>query len=165
LHKRAGNANKLPSLSAEIAARDEIFTRIRFYACPYAVYKTQTLGKGFLFLQSEETLAIMSLGMPKDWNGHRIEGRSIHVHFLTVGEYEQEVCREDFEMTSFRDDIIKAVNEYNEKAEVVVLMKFRCGHMALGTSKLVPEFALCKQLGKEYYGSVTAGSVTLNLDE
>lgn len=146
-------------------ARHEIFARVRFYACPYAVYKATNLGEGFLFVQSENTLAMMSLGCPKDTAGRPpLHHRSLLLHYLTIGEFDKEVCREDFEMTMLRDDLQKTVETYNMKEEVVVLMRFRCGHVALGVAPLVPEYKLCGQLGKEYYENTKADSLHLNID-
>jgi hypothetical protein len=45
-----------------------------------------------------------------------------------------------------------------------VLMRFRCGHVAVGVAPLVPDFKLCTMLGKEYY-SETSGAVQLNIDD
>ena len=158
-----------PGNSAEMAAaRNAIVARIRFYAFPYAVHQSSTLGRGFLLLQCAETLVHMSLATPApvDCYGHALTTqRSIHVHFLTFAEYDQEVCRDDFEMALLRPELQTAVEQYDAAKQVVVLLKFRCGHVALGTSPLVPNLALCKQLGKDYYSNVTAGSLSLNMDE
>jgi MYND finger len=148
-------------------ARNEIFARIRFYACPYAVIKETTLGRGFLFLQSDQTLIVQSLALPKDVTGRSTGMRSVMVHYLTLGEYDLEVCRDDFEMTAVRGALQEAVASYDVSKEVVVLMRFRCGHVALGTAVLVPEYSVCKALGREYYASDTSsiGALQLNLDD
>jgi hypothetical protein len=146
-------------------ARNQIFGRIRFYACPYAVTKASELGRGFLFIQSESTLATMSLSTPKNSYGQSTGIRSLLIHFLTLGEYDQEVCRDDFEMAAVRTDLQKEVQQYDVEKEVVVLMRFRCGHVALGTALLVPDYRICQQLGRDYFGSGSAGALQLNLDD
>ena len=147
-------------------ARQDIFTRLRYYACPYAVHKARTLGRGFLFIQSTQPLATMSLEKPQDSFGRVItKPRSVLMHYLTIGEYDAEVCRDDFEMALVRDKLLQAVNEYEEETQVILLMRFRDGHLAVGVAPLVPEFAVCKSLGKEYYQDVTAASVELRLDD
>lgn len=147
-------------------ARNEIFGRIRFYACPYAIHKQLALGRGFLFVQSDRTLALMSLPRPIDCCGHPVTGvRFVVVHYLTLGEYDQEVCRDDFEMTEMRTELQQAVADYDEETEVVILMRFRCGHVALGTAPLVPAYNLCKQLGRDYFAETNAGALQLNLDD
>jgi MYND finger len=158
-------SSSIPADPVCAEARNEIFARIRFYACPYAVTKQSCLGRGFLFVQSDQTLAVQSLGMPKNVDGRSTGMRSVMVHYLTLGEYDQEVCRDDFEMTAVRSALQEAVAAYNEQSDVVVLMRFRCGHVALGTADLVPEYKVCKALGKEYFASDTAGALQLNLDD
>jgi MYND finger len=147
-------------------ARSEIFARVRFYACPYAAYKATELGRGFLFVQSDNTLAMMSLGTPKDSHGRApLHPRSLLLHYLTIAEYGQEVCREDFEMAMFRTDLLDTVDNYNMEEEVVMLMRFRCGQVALGVAPLSPEYGLCLQLGREYFEKTKSDSLHLNLDE
>jgi len=150
----------------EIARRD-VFQRIRFYACPFAVFRSESVVKerGVLFIQSDSTLAEMSLPVPVLANGRPCtKKRGILMHFLTMEEYKEELCKDDFEMVAVGKELAKAVEEYKQSEELVVMMKFRCGHIACGTTKLVPDYNLCKTLGKEYFEQ--AGSaVQLNIDD
>jgi hypothetical protein len=93
--------------------------------------------------------------------------RSLLIHYLTLGEYNQEVIRADFEMAVVRDDLRAAVEAYDEEKEVVVLMRFRCGHVALGTALLIPDYRVCKKLGQDYHFAEDsrAGALQLNLDD
>ncbi|KAL3940709.1 MAG: hypothetical protein SGBAC_004805 [Bacillariaceae sp.] len=150
--------------STKMSIRNEIFGRIRFYACPYAVFKTQELGKGFLFIQSNCTLAQLSLTIPKDTTGRTIE-RSILMHFLTLGEFDSDVISDDFEMAATRTKLQELVNMYNSEKEVVLLLRLRCGHVSLGKGVLVPDYQICKKLGVDYYSENNAGAVQLNLDD
>eukprot|EP00525_Craspedostauros_australis_P007593 CAMPEP_0198135958 /NCGR_PEP_ID=MMETSP1442-20131203/60864_1 /TAXON_ID= /ORGANISM="Craspedostauros australis, Strain CCMP3328" /LENGTH=260 /DNA_ID=CAMNT_0043797151 /DNA_START=28 /DNA_END=810 /DNA_ORIENTATION=- len=151
---------------AKAAVRAELYARIRFYACPYAVHKTTQLGKGFLFVQSNMSLRDLSIPIPKDVTGVAMPRRSILMHFLTLGEYDSEVCRDDFEMAEARTKLSQIVEEYDEEKEVVLLYRMRCGHVAVGRAVLVPDYGICKQLGRDYYDSNnSAGAVQLNLDE
>jgi hypothetical protein len=162
-YKRLGSSMNLPEQEFE-AVRNQIFQRIRFYACPYAVHKASTLGRGFMFVQSDCTLAMMSLLVPKDCYGRLIQNRNVLLHYLTMGEYDAEVCRDDFEMTVVRTKLQEAVETYDEQTQVVILMRMRCGHVALGMAALVPDYGLCRKLGLDYYSESTAGAVQLNLD-
>ena len=165
-YKRVGPAMTLTEAEDKCTAREAVLTRIRFYACSFAVHKAHNLGKGFLFLQSPSTLAALSLPIPKLPNGTMMDGiRSVLLHYLTMGEFDQEVCRDDFEMTSLRTALTKAVEEYDDKEEIVVLMRFRCGHVAVGVAPLVPDYRVCKSLGKEYFGEGMEGALQLNLDD
>jgi hypothetical protein len=148
--------------------RNDFFGKIRFYVCPYAVVRYNELGRGFIFLQTNHTLEIASLLIPIDCDGYRIPTRSCSVHYLTSGEYDQEVCRDDFEMTTVRSELQDAIAQYDPTKQIVVLMRFRCGHLALGTTTLVPDYQLCQHLGRDYYDQSTGapiGSLQLNLDE
>ncbi|CAB9522228.1 expressed unknown protein [Seminavis robusta] len=142
--------------------RNELFGRIRIYACSYAVHRTATLGKGFLFLQSDSTLATLSTPTPM---APKIKMRALLMHFLTLAEYDSEVCRDDFEMAEVRTQLQHLVNnDYDDQNEVVLLLRFRCGHVALGKGTLVPDYGVCKVLGQQYF-ETTTGAVQLNLDD
>ena len=157
--------------------RVELFTRIRFYACPYAVYKYSELGRGFLFIQSNQTLKNLSFqaipnkdeyGYPVN-NGHNSAsgGRAILMHYLTMGEYDIEVCRDDFELTLVRTKLQNLVDTYDPETHVCLLWRLRCGHIAVGKAILVPDINICKKLGMDYYADnpASAGAVQLNLDD
>jgi hypothetical protein len=151
---------------AKETVRNEILRRVRLYAFAYAVHRSSTLGKGFLFLQSDSTLATLSTPFPKDGYGHpMVNKRAILMHYLTLGEYDREVCRDDFEMVSVRSKLQTAVEEYDEQKELVLLMRFRCGHVALGKAKLVPDYGICKVVGLQYFAESSESAVQLNLDD
>lgn len=148
-------------------ARKDVFQRIRFYACPYFVYRSETAKKkGFLFIQSDSTLAEMSLPIPVLANGRPItKARAVLMHFLTIEEYDRDLCKDDFEMAMVRNELVNCINNYIEGKELVLMMRFRCGHVAVGITKLVPDHLLCQTLGKEYYQQNGSGAVQLNIDD
>lgn len=148
-------------------ARQDILSRIRFYAYPYAVHKASKTGRGFLFVQSVTSLAVLSLPTPILSNGRRCPTqRSILLHWLTMKEYDSELCMDDFELAAVRKELKAAVETYDEKVEVPVLMRFRCGHVAVGIAPLVPDYKLCGVLGKDFYGSRQGeGALQLNIDD
>lgn len=124
--------------------------------------------RGFLFIQSDSSLAVMSLPIPILSSGHAYPHcRSVILHYLTVNEFITEVCnKHDFELTCMTNELRNAVETYNEMNELVILMRFRCGHVALGIETLVPDYNLCLVLGKEYYGADEIGQpVQLNIDD
>lgn len=61
-----------------------------------------------------------------------------------------------------RTPLEAAVKEYNPKKEVVVLVRARCGYMAVAVVPLVPEYAVCRQLSTDY---VDKDALQLNLDD
>ncbi len=148
------------------AARQDILSRIRFYAYPYAVHASITSGRGFLFVQSDSSLAVMSLPVPVLSNGRACaKRRSVVLHWLTMEEYSSGVCKDDFEMAGAARELRAAVGGYDEAVELPVLMRFRCGHVAVGIVPLVPDFGLCSVLGREYYGQGGGAAVQLNIDD
>jgi len=160
-------------------ARNLLWTSMRFYTSPYSIHHSLTLGRGFCFVQSPFTLN--QIALPRqvfskiyapstllDPNTDSIQppSRNVLIHFLTLGEYDSELCKDDFELTAVRETLTTLVNEYNRKKELVIMMRFRCGHVAVGiVNKLVPDFNLCKSLGKDYYGPGPVQALQLNLDD
>lgn len=191
------------------SARQDFFHRIRFYASPYFIHKSRMAAaehypspppsqqqqpqtqkemnqRGFLFVQSDSTLAEMSLPKPILANGIPMtKPRAVLLHYLTVQEYIDELCRDDFELVAVSGELQNAISECEvtddarKRKEYVVLMRFRCGHVAVGIVPLVPDYGLCVMLGEQYYGSGAGkeenddglggghgmGSVQLNIDD
>jgi MYND finger len=165
-YRRVGPTQQLTQVSDQQQALVEIWHRLRFYAAPYAVVQAQALGRGCVFLQSTSTLAALSLATPQDVCGHILWNRSVVVHYLTLGEFDAEVCRDDFEMALMRPALQQAVGAYDEQTHMVCLWRFRCGHVALVQTPLVPDYRVCCTLGKEYYAShPTAACLELQLDD
>jgi hypothetical protein len=144
--------------------RNVVFAEIRLYACPYAVHHAQTLGPGFLFVQSSLPLAQMATPSPNNTSKDR-PMRSLLLHYLTLGEYDTDLCRDDFELTLVRTELQAALSCVENDTHVIVLMRFRCGHVALGIAPLLPDYAVCKKLGADYYKDAGSGALQLNLDD
>ena len=68
-YKRVGTDMIITFPDDKESAREDLFRRIRFYACPFAVHKISTVGRGFIFIQSDSTLSEMSLPVPILANG------------------------------------------------------------------------------------------------
>ena len=68
-YKRVGTDMIITFPDDKEIAREDLFRRIRFYACPFAVHKSSTAGRGFIFIQSDSTLSEMSLPVPILANG------------------------------------------------------------------------------------------------
>lgn len=153
------------SPEAAAAARLDVFHRIRFYACAYAAFKEATLGRGFLFIQADQSLAALSLAIPKDVHGRPLPLRGVMVHYLTMGEYDAELCRDDFELAVVRTDLQAAVDDYDEQKEVVLLMRFRCGHVAVGKAQLSMPFGSFRKLGTDFFAEQNAACLQLNIDD
>jgi hypothetical protein len=165
-YQRVGaNMKGLVTPESQAQARQEIFHRVRFYACAYAIHKEAQVGKGFLFLQSNHSLAAMSVAIPKDSYGRKLGTRGIMVHYLTLGEFSSELCRDDFEMTTFKSDLTTAVENYDPQTQVILLLRFRCGHVAIGRAQLSMSYASFKTLGKQFFAEQNAECLQLNIDD
>ena len=166
-YKRVGEDMMIVFGDDKDAARQDILSRIRFYAYPYAVYKSIKAGRGFLFVQSDSSLAVMSMPTPFLSNGRRYpKQRSVLLHYLTMKEFSSELMFDDFELGACSEELKEAVDSYDEKVEVPILTRFRCGHVAVGIAPLVPDYKLCTVLGKEYYGTGQGeGALQLNIDD
>ena len=116
-------------------------------------------------MQSSNTLQELSLLVPKDTTGRAIKGRSVLLHFLTMGEFDADVVSDDFELAAVRTQLSAAVSAYDPKKEMVLLLRLRCGHVALGKAVLVPDYGICKKLGQDYHAESTSGALQLNLDD
>lgn len=169
-YQRIGPNRILSQEADRRIVREELLTKIRFYASPYAVHNTivEGIGRGFLFLQSNATLAQVSLPtgaciLTRWWQS---TPRSVLLHYLTLGEYDQELCRDDFELACVREELKKALESYVVETQVVYLMRFRCGHLSVGIAPLVPDYPLSCQLAKDYYGDHRqCQPIQLNLDD
>jgi hypothetical protein len=163
-YKRVGNDMMIIFGDDKDAARQDILSRIRLYAFPFAICKFRSAGRGFLFVQSNSSLAVLSLPGPQLSNGMRcVKQRSVLLHWLTMKEYDSEVCMDDFELAGARRGLKEVVDCYDEKVEIPVLMRFRCGHVAVGVAPLVPDLNLCIALGKDYES--VDGAMQLNIDD
>ena len=162
-YQRAGNDTTFKHINHKREAIvNGVLARIRFYSGPFAVHHHNRQGRGFLFLQSPCTLIEMSFLKPVSSSGKTIPERNIVMHFLALGEFDKELCRDGFELTLFRDKLQQAVHSYNPKSEVVVLLRFRCGHVALLRAPLVPDHSICIKLGEDYEGK--PGAIQLQID-
>jgi len=196
-YKRVGTDMILTYPDDKESARQDFFHRIRFYASPYFIHKSRMAAaehypspppsqqqnekqRGFLFVQSDSTLAEMSLPKPILANGRPMtKPRSVLLHYLTVQEYTDDLCRDDFELVTVSGELQNAISkcEVNDDArkrkKYVLLMRFRCGHVAVGIVPLIPDYGLCVMLGEQYYGNsdgkegddALGGAVQLNLDD
>jgi MYND finger len=146
--------------------KSAIFSKVRLYACPYAVHQSRSMGRGFVFVQSTATLATMALPSPFEMNGGPLrEQRSLILHYLTLGEFDVEVCREDFELATLRPQLKDLVDSYQPEEELVILARFRCGHLAVGVASLVPEYNACVRLGREYFADHGTDPLQLDIDD
>ena len=74
---------------------ERLLASVRLYLCPFAVARAQ-LGRGFVFVQSENSLAQLALPLPVDCDGRALEvERALLLHYVTMEEYDKELRREE----------------------------------------------------------------------
>ena len=152
------------SNQAKRKIREMLLSTIQIYANSYAVHNcfTHGIGRGFLFLQS--TLSLQQLlFLPKYENDS--SSRSLLLHYLTLGEYDQEICREDFELALIRKELVSILDTYDHYKQVIYVLKFRCGHIAMGCIPIKPDVGICKNLAKGYFSHLrNQDALQLNID-
>ncbi|CAM9476552.1 unnamed protein product [Ectocarpus fasciculatus] len=159
---RGGDAGggRAPLDRQSVVAR--VLGRVRLYLCPFAVCHGEALGRGFVFVQQTPNPVLeLEYLRPVNSNGRRLD-RSIILHFLSMGEFVDAVLQDDFELGVIRSPLEAAVESYDTKAEMVVLLRARCGYMAVVVVPLVPGWAVCRQLGLDYKEK---DALQLNLDD
>lgn len=156
---KGGGARRQPLDRQGVVAR--VLGRVRLYLCPFAVCHGEAQGRGFVFVQTPNPVLELEYLRPVNSNGRRLN-RSVILHFLSMGEFVDAVMQDDFELGVIRSPLEAAVEGYNPKKEVVVLVRARCGYMAVMVIPLVPEWVVCRQLGAEY---LEKDALQLNLDD
>jgi len=73
------------------------------------------------------------------------------------------VLEDDFEYTVARDPLEEALAAYDPEEEYVVLLKLRCGFLAVMRVPLVPNAGACRRLASDYQWAERT-SVKLELD-
>jgi hypothetical protein len=147
---------------------ENILRKIRFYLCPYFVHNCAEQGKGFIFIQSNNTLFELSLPIPKNRHGKAVNNgasRSVTMHFLTMGEFDQEVVREDFEMGACRNELRVGTESCDPDKELIVMLRFRCGELRVVRMDLVPPVGVCRALTKEYVEWINKPMMQFNVDD
>ncbi|CAM9791971.1 unnamed protein product [Choristocarpus tenellus] len=155
---RTNGGDRASTDRQEVVAR--VLTRIRLYLCPFAVSHGEKIGRGFVFVQTPNPLLELSYLKPVNSNGNQLD-RSVLLHFLSMREFIDAVMQDDFELGTIHRPLEAAVESYNPALETVVLLRSRCGYMAVVMVPLAPDLAVCRQLGMEY---ADKDALQLNLD-
>ena len=86
--------------------------------------------------------------------------RSVVIHYLSIEEFHQR-CKDNFELSLIRADLIKTINNTDNEQELAVVVITRCGKYCLFTMKLVPEYSVSLKLAGEYKDK---DALQLNID-
>ena len=137
--------------------------RVRLYLCPFAVSHHKIIGNGFLFVRSESALADFVSMEPTDVYGRTIS-RGIVVQYLTLGEFDGVAFEDDFELSVVREPLKRALEAYDPRESIVVVMLLRCGFFSLIKYNIVQGYDFCLRLGTMYEFEKKE-TVQLNLDD
>lgn len=136
--------------------------RVRMYAFPFYVARRAAKGAGALFLQSRNTLDEFYFDGPVTRRGEPA-ARTVFVSFVTPAEFDAELVAEDFELALARRGFARGVAAVAEvPGRACVLCKFRCGYVAVFTTQIVPDVAVCNALAADYDDRAI---LQLNIDE
>lgn len=136
--------------------------KVRLHLGPFTLAHYDKQGRGFAFLQATSTAQELFIPRPIDAQG-RARDRSVLIHFLTWGEFVSVVLEDDFEYTVARDALEEALKVYDPETEYLVLLKLRCGFLAVLRVPLVPNAGACRRLAEDYQWAEKT-SVQLELD-
>ncbi|GAB5036478.1 zinc finger mynd domain-containing protein 19 [Nannochloropsis oceanica] len=140
----------------------KLLCKIRLHLGPYTIAHYDKQGRGFAFVQSTATAHDLFIARPITSKGRPLE-RSVLIHFLTWGEFISVVLEDDFEYTVAREPLQEALAVYDPEDEYVVLLKLRCGFLAVMRVPLVPDARACRKLAEDYQWADRT-SVKLELD-
>lgn len=157
-----GKAQMVPAEGRRLAL-ERLLSKMRLYACPFAVHHAGVQGRGVLLLQSENTLAQLALPAPRDCFGHMVQ-RSVLLQYLTLTKVDEmlESSNGAFDDLTAPRAIISTVVSSHGDGEMVVLVRLRCGFVAALVTQLVPDLRICMQLATDYKGKEV---LQLDLDD
>eukprot|EP00624_Nannochloropsis_granulata_P001895 evm.model.NODE_19137_length_17385_cov_39.881851.2 len=140
----------------------KLLCKIRLHLGPYTIAHYDKQGRGFAFVQATATAHDLFIARPINSKGRPLE-RSVLLHFLTWGEFVSVVLEDDFEYALAREPLEEALAAYDPEEEYVVLLKLRCGFLAVMRVPLVPNAGACRKLASDYRWAERT-SVKLELD-
>ena len=136
--------------------------RVRMYAFPFYVGRRAAKGGGALFLQSKNTLDEFFFDGPVTRHGEAA-ARTVFASYVTPAEFDAELVAEDFELALARRGFSRGVAAVAaDPTRACVLCKFRCGYVAVFTTQIVPDVAVCNALAADYGDQAI---LQLNIDE
>ena len=164
-YKLLGRAMCVPAASQR-ALVSEVLGKARLYLCPFALHHAEASGGGFLFVQSECTLAELALPAPRDCHGSALtRPRSLVLQHMALEEY-AEFCAHmggaaQRQGAPSQECMAAAVAARGEE-ELVLLLRTGCGMSAALLTPVVPELRVCRTLAADYAGKE---ALQLDLDE
>jgi len=155
-------------LNEEFSKEDKRMTienqmqRIRMYMCPYVVVKTESLGRGIVYVSSTSSL---TQWVCRDAVNHQGKGldRSFKLEFFTLDDWDAFVA-DNFELAAPRKHIKTMIDSYDIEKQFVLVLLFACGHYAGAIFPLVPDAGICKRLGDMYEFAQMDSPLQLNVD-
>lgn len=160
-YARLGKCQVLNGPAERRATVERFLAQIRTTLCPFALgngsggsSKRKALPRGFVFVQVGCTLPTLALPAPRDCAGHRLppDERGCLLHFVTLSEFDADIVATDPQLSAARDPLAHAIERHDDHKEVVVLIRSRCGFVAVLMQPLVPEWRVARQMGRDFEG-------------
>eukprot|EP00462_Mataza_sp_D1_P023793 CAMPEP_0175131898 /NCGR_PEP_ID=MMETSP0087-20121206/6789_1 /TAXON_ID=136419 /ORGANISM="Unknown Unknown, Strain D1" /LENGTH=180 /DNA_ID=CAMNT_0016414221 /DNA_START=198 /DNA_END=740 /DNA_ORIENTATION=+ len=139
--------------------------RLGGYTCPFVVYQHQSVGRGFLFIQTPNQLAEFRYTSKVDFAGRALS-RCLTCHYMTVKEFEGDVLPNLPDLSKIKGLVRRDVKKYDYQRELVVLIRFGCGWSKVFTMKMEPNYVMCLSLIKESdLNYAEMDSLEINIDK
>mmetsp|Transcript_21856 Transcript_21856/g.65513 ORF Transcript_21856/g.65513 Transcript_21856/m.65513 type:complete len:281 (+) Transcript_21856:130-972(+) len=136
--------------------------KIRMYAFPFHVCHRALHGPGALFLSSPNELEDFFCEGPVTRHGDPARRRVDCTH-VTPKQFDEELVAKDFELALARRALGAAVEKCAADASrAPLLVRFRCGYVAVFTTQIVPDVRVCNVLASDYENQAV---LRLNLDD
>lgn len=139
-----------------------VLGRVRLYAFPFLVHHRDQRGQGALFVQSPQPLEDFFFEPNVTSNGNRVF-RVLFLSFVTQSEFDSDITSADFELALAGAALKRAVEaSKQDESKAAILLRFRCGYVAVIICTLVPDLQVCRALASDYIGKT---QLQLNVDE
>lgn len=168
--KTLGVAQKFADAVSAGSATDALVGKMRLYAFPFAIQSLRTAGRGFVFLQSDTSLDVLSLptgSPPIDCAGRPlVQARCVLMHYVTLEEFDTEISQALPALLPARRALVEAIDKYDDTGEAVLLVHFGPSpdnsFTGVAIAPLAPDVAVCRAMGAEYAGK---DALQIDLDD
>ena len=164
-YKRLGRPPRVPGEDRR-PLLERLLAQLRLYMWPFAVRQIEERGRGFVFLQSEVSLATLGLPAPRSPCGRLLEHRrSLILHHVTLAEFDGEICDAFPGLGGARPALAAALEGDGGRAgagEAIVLVRLACGLVAVVVTPILLDPGVLRRMGEEYAGK---DCIQIDVDE
>lgn len=164
LCSRAADLVKRQTFNKE-ATLVRLLRKVRLYVGPFVVAQSDSRGEGFLLVQSSRPLLdFVLLEASVDYRTGEPYSRELLMTYMTSDEFSGSMAKSDPRLQAVVPLLSQALGSVNREVDMVVMAKFRCGHLCVLEMPFVPGKQVLAVLATEY-GYGTMDTLQLNVDE